>query len=76
MNWNKLNACDVIWPSPSADAAGSMPLGNGDIGVNLWVEPNGDLVFYLAKTDAWDHAARLLAELPAGAAGAEAKATR
>ena len=60
MNWNKLNACDVIWPSPSADAAGSMPLGNGDIGINLWVEPNGDLVFYLAKTDAWDHAARLL----------------
>lgn len=60
MNPNKLNACDVIWDTPSADSAGSMPLGNGDIAINLWVEPNGDLVFYLAKGDAWDHAARLL----------------
>lgn len=44
---------DVIWATPSADAAGSMPLGNGDIGINAWVEPSGDLVFYIAKTDAW-----------------------
>jgi hypothetical protein len=30
-----------------------MPLGNGDIGLNVWVEPNGDLCFYISKTDAW-----------------------
>ena len=30
-----------------------MPLGNGDIGVNAWVEPSGDLLFYVGKTDAW-----------------------
>ncbi|GGA93682.1 hypothetical protein GCM10011511_16210 [Puia dinghuensis] len=30
-----------------------MPLGNGDIGLNVWVEPGGDLLFYIAKTDAW-----------------------
>lgn len=30
-----------------------MPLGNGDIGLNVWVEPGGDLVFYISKTDAW-----------------------
>jgi len=30
-----------------------MPLGNGDIGINVWVEPCGDLVFYIGKTDAW-----------------------
>ena len=37
-----------------------MPLGNGDIGVNLWIEAGGDLLFYLSKTDAWDEQARLL----------------
>ncbi len=50
----------VVWDSPSADSSGSMPLGNGDIGLNLWVEPNGDLVFYLSKTDAWSENNRLL----------------
>ncbi len=30
-----------------------MPLGNGDIGLNVWVEPSGDLLFYISKTDAW-----------------------
>ena len=51
---------DVTWNSPSADANGSMPLGNGDIGLNAWVEPSGDLVFYISKTDAWGDNARLL----------------
>ena len=36
-----------------------MPIGNGDIGMNLWVEENGDLVFYISKTDAWDENGRL-----------------
>jgi hypothetical protein len=30
-----------------------MPLGNGDIGLNVWTEPNGALVFLIGKTDAW-----------------------
>jgi len=37
-----------------------MPLGNGDIGLNMWAEEEGDLLFYLSKTDAWDENARLL----------------
>ncbi|RJP30682.1 MAG: hypothetical protein C4527_09125 [Candidatus Omnitrophota bacterium] len=37
-----------------------MPLGNGDVGINLWVEENGDLFFYIGKTDAWSENARLL----------------
>ena len=36
-----------------------MPLGNGDVGINAWVEGSGDLVFYVSKTDAWDENARL-----------------
>jgi len=50
----------LIWDTPSKDSSGSMPLGNGDIGLNVWVEENGDLLFYLSKTDAWDENARLL----------------
>src|SRR5438045_5834506 len=44
----------VGWDSPSRDASGSMPLGNGDIGVNVWVEAGGDLLLLIGKTDAWD----------------------
>ena len=50
----------VVWDSPSAGPEGSMPLGNGDIGLNAWVEADGDLLFYIAKTDAWSENARLL----------------
>jgi hypothetical protein len=50
----RLKQFDVAWDSPSADASGSMPLGNGDIGVNVWVEPGGDLLLLIGKTDAWD----------------------
>jgi len=37
-----------------------MPIGNGDIGLNVWVEEEGDLLFYIGKTDAWSENARLL----------------
>ena len=50
----------VAWDTPSGDSAGSMPLGNGDIGINAWVEKDGDLVFYISKTDAWSGNGRLL----------------
>jgi len=56
---DSLDAYNVVWNSPSEDAHGSMPLGNGDIGINAWVEKSGDLVFYVSKTDAWDENARL-----------------
>ena len=37
-----------------------MPLGNGDIGLNVWVEPSGDLVLLISKTDSFDEFNRLL----------------
>jgi hypothetical protein len=55
-----LHRYNVVWNSPSADARGSMPIGNGDIGLNLWVEPSGDLCFFIGKSDAWDVNMRLL----------------
>jgi len=51
---------DVVWNSPSHDAWGSMPTGNGDISLNVWVEDSGDLLFYIGKTDSWDDNGRLL----------------
>ena len=54
-----LDSYNVVWNSPSENAHDSMPLGNGDVGINAWVEPSGDLVFYVSKTDAWDENARL-----------------
>ena len=55
-----LDQYDVLWNSPSLDAAGSMPIGNGEVGLNVWVEPGGDLLFLLARTDSFSEAARLL----------------
>lgn len=52
-SWDSLSNYNVVWNTPSPDSTGSMPLGNGDIGLNVWVEKNGDLMFYIGKTDAW-----------------------
>jgi alpha-L-fucosidase 2 len=48
-----LSAYDVSWDTPGPTSSQSMPTGNGDIGLNVWVEPNGDLCFFIGKTDAW-----------------------
>ena len=48
-----LDACNVVWTTPGTNSLDSMPLGNGDIGLNVWVEQTGDLVLYVSKTDAW-----------------------
>jgi len=55
-----IDAFNVVWDSPSTNHHGSMPLGNGDIALNTWMTQDGDLHFYISKTDAWDDNARLL----------------
>ena len=59
-NQQKLQQYNVKWDSPSKDHHGSMPLGNGDIGLNVWVEESGDICFYIGKTDSWGDNGRLL----------------
>jgi alpha-L-fucosidase 2 len=49
-----LSQYDVIWNSPSNDCTGSMPIGNGDMGLNVWFEKSGDLLVYISKGDAWN----------------------
>jgi alpha-L-fucosidase 2 len=59
-NEKRLEEYNVVWESPSSDHHGSMPIGNGDIGLNVWVEQNGDICFYIGKTDSWGDNGRLL----------------
>lgn len=51
---------NVVFNTPSQDETGSIPLGNGNLGVNLWVEEDGDLMFYLARKDAWSEILTML----------------
>ena len=57
-----LDRYNVIWDKPAANAGedASMPIGNGDIGMNVSVEANGDVVLLLSKTDAWSENQELL----------------
>ena len=57
---DRTKPCNVVWTTPSHDATGSMPLGNGQMGINLWVEEDGDLRFYISRTDSLSEASRLL----------------
>lgn len=57
---DQLDGYNVVWDTPSADCNGTMPIGNGDLAANVWVEPNGDLLFYLSKSDAWSSGQELL----------------
>ncbi len=56
-----LDKYNVRWDSPSVDAAGSMPIGNGEVVLNAWVErATGDILFYIARTDAMSEISRVL----------------
>ena len=50
---------DYVWTSPSQNSSESMPCGGGDIGMNIWVE-NGDVLFYVARSGAFDENNTLL----------------
>ena len=55
-----LDRYNVVWASPSNGDKDSMPIGNGDVGLNLWVEEGGDLLFFISKMDSWSENGRLL----------------
>ena len=51
---------DVTWSTLGTSENDSMPIGNGDIAVNVWTEQNGDLVLLVAKSDAWSEIGKLV----------------
>ena len=50
---------DYVWDSMSHDSSESMPVGGGDIGMNVWVE-DGELLFYISRSGAYDEHSTLL----------------
>ncbi|WP_428232415.1 DUF5703 domain-containing protein [Flavobacterium sp.] len=54
-----LNNYNQIWNTQSNNASESMPLGGGDIGLNVWVE-KGDLYFYFSRSGTFDEHNTLL----------------
>ena len=48
-----LSRYNVVWDTPSQDASGAMPLGNGDLAASVYVVADGDLYLLLAKNDAY-----------------------
>jgi len=49
----------VVWDSQSRHSGESMPVGGGEIGLNVWVE-NGDLLFYVGQSGCVDENGALL----------------
>ncbi|MHC4336695.1 MAG: DUF5703 domain-containing protein [Planctomycetota bacterium] len=52
-NTAPLDTYNVVWLSQSKDSSESMPVGGGDIGLNVWVE-NNELLFYIARSGTFD----------------------
>ncbi|WP_289763044.1 DUF5703 domain-containing protein [uncultured Duncaniella sp.] len=50
---------DYVWNSMSHDSSASMPVGGGDIGMNVWTE-DGDVLFYISRSGAYDENNTLL----------------
>ena len=50
---------NVVWTTQSKNSSESMPVGGGDIGVNVWVE-KGEIFLYLSRSGAFDENNTLL----------------
>ena len=55
-----LDLGNVLFDTPSQNASGAVPLGNGEVGASVWIEPTGDLVMYLCRPDSFSEVCRLL----------------
>jgi hypothetical protein len=51
----RMTRYNVVWTSPSKDASGVMPLGNGDVAAGVYAIEGGDLYLLLAKNDAYTY---------------------
>lgn len=50
---------NVVWTTQSKNSSESMPVGGGDIGVNVWAE-NGSVYLYLSRSGTFDENNTLL----------------
>lgn len=49
---NEIDQYNVVYHSLGKSDRSAMPLGNGQTGISLWVEEEGNLQFYIGHTDA------------------------
>lgn len=54
------NNYKIVFNTPSINETGNVPIGNGSLGSNVWVEENGDLLLYLSRNDSHSELQRLL----------------
>ena len=50
---DRVSQYNVLWNKPSKNESGSMPIGNGETALNVWALQSGEILFYIARTDAW-----------------------
>jgi hypothetical protein len=50
----------IVWDSPSKNTYETMPLGNGEVAANAWIDEAGNLRFYISRIDAIDENGQLL----------------
>ena len=51
----RMGRYNVVWNTPSKDASGAMPIGNGDIAAGIYAIENGDLYLLFSKNDAFNY---------------------
>jgi hypothetical protein len=51
----RMGRYNVVWTNASKNAAGAMPIGNGDIAASVYAIENGDLYLLLSKNDAFNY---------------------
>jgi hypothetical protein len=50
----------LVWDTPSKNTYETMPLGNGEVALNAWIDETGNLRFYISRIDAIDENGQLL----------------
>ncbi|MDR2706375.1 MAG: DUF5703 domain-containing protein [Planctomycetaceae bacterium] len=55
-----LSLYKIVWDSPSKNVYETMPLGNGEVALNAWIDETGELKFYIARIDSIDENGQLL----------------
>lgn len=60
MNCQEIEKYSFHYSGVMDNAMKSLPLGNGDIGANVWLSQDGKLHLLISKTDSWSELYRLL----------------
>lgn len=57
---NLLKSMELSWSEPAVGSRESIPLGNGELGINVWVDAAGVIHILLARGDCWSGNGQLM----------------